>query len=71
MPWVKILTHKGVWAIIIAHIGQTWGQLVLYSEVPAYMNNIIGVDIKAVTRKDTEYIIAQSQTNLNVLCYDL
>ncbi|CAB3221233.1 unnamed protein product [Arctia plantaginis] len=47
VPWLKILSHRGVWAIIVAHIGQTWGQLVLYSEVPAYMNNIMGVNIKA------------------------
>ncbi|XP_035439752.1 putative inorganic phosphate cotransporter [Spodoptera frugiperda] len=47
VPWTKILSHKGVYAIIIAHFGTTWGQLVLYSEVPAYLDKIMGVNIKA------------------------
>ncbi|XP_075977492.1 putative inorganic phosphate cotransporter [Anticarsia gemmatalis] len=47
VPWMKILKHKGVYAIIVAHIGQTWGQLTLYSEVPAFMDKIMGVNIKA------------------------
>ncbi|KAH9630964.1 hypothetical protein HF086_013503 [Spodoptera exigua] len=47
VPWTKILSHKGVYAIIIAHVGTTWGQLVLYSEVPAYLDKIMGVNIKA------------------------
>lgn len=49
VPWAKILRCKGVYAIIIAHIGHTWGQVFLYSEVPAYMDNIMGVNIKAVS----------------------
>uniref|UniRef100_A0A2A4JKI4 Major facilitator superfamily (MFS) profile domain-containing protein n=1 Tax=Heliothis virescens TaxID=7102 RepID=A0A2A4JKI4_HELVI len=47
VPWSKIFRHKGVYAIIIAHFGQTWGQLTLYSEVPAYLDKIMGVNIKA------------------------
>ncbi|KAJ8731676.1 hypothetical protein PYW07_004840 [Mythimna separata] len=47
VPWGKILRHPGLYAIIIAHIGQTWGQVTLSSEVPAYMDNIMGVNIKA------------------------
>lgn len=50
VPWLKILRHPGLYAIIIAHIGQAWGQLTLYSEVPAYMDKIMGVNIKAVTK---------------------
>ncbi|CAH2048169.1 unnamed protein product, partial [Iphiclides podalirius] len=47
VPWVKILTHRGMYAIIIAHIGQSWGQLTLYSEVPAFMDKVMGVNLKA------------------------
>ncbi|KAJ8721790.1 hypothetical protein PYW08_004192 [Mythimna loreyi] len=47
VPWGKILRHPGMYAIIIAHIGHTWGQVTLYSEVPAYMDKIMGVNIKA------------------------
>ena len=48
VPWKKIFRHPGMYAIIIAHIGQTWGQVTLYSEVPAFMDKIMGVNIKAV-----------------------
>ncbi|XP_041979298.1 uncharacterized protein LOC121733191 [Aricia agestis] len=47
VPWSKILRSRGMYAIMIAHIGQTWGQLTLYAEVPAYMDKVMGVDIKA------------------------
>ncbi|XP_075977494.1 putative inorganic phosphate cotransporter [Anticarsia gemmatalis] len=47
VPWKKILRHKGVYAIIVAHIGQAWGHTALYSEVPAFMDKIMGVNIKA------------------------
>ncbi|XP_073956086.1 putative inorganic phosphate cotransporter [Choristoneura fumiferana] len=47
VPWKKLLTCKGMWAIILAHIGQTWGQLTLYTEVPAFMDKVMKVNIKA------------------------
>ncbi|XP_028032799.1 putative inorganic phosphate cotransporter [Bombyx mandarina] len=47
VPWTKILRSQGSYAIIVAHIGHTWGQLILYSEVPAYMDKVMGVNIKA------------------------
>lgn len=49
VPWSQILRSRGLYAIIVAHIGQTWGQLILYSEVPAFMDKIMGVNIKAVS----------------------
>ncbi|KAI8436398.1 hypothetical protein MSG28_010003 [Choristoneura fumiferana] len=48
VPWKKLLTCKGMWAIILAHIGQTWGQLTLYTEVPAFMDKVMKVNIKAL-----------------------
>ncbi|XP_037294349.1 uncharacterized protein LOC115442923 isoform X2 [Manduca sexta] len=47
VPWSKILRCRGVYAIIVAHVGHTWGQLILYSEVPAFMDKVMGVNIKA------------------------
>ncbi|XP_045447860.1 putative inorganic phosphate cotransporter [Melitaea cinxia] len=47
VPWGSILRCRGLYAIILAHIGNTWGQLTLYSEVPAYMDKVMGVNIKA------------------------
>ncbi|KAJ0176885.1 hypothetical protein K1T71_008064 [Dendrolimus kikuchii] len=47
VPWSKILRNPGMFAIVCAHISNTWGQLVLYSEVPAFMDKVMGVNIKA------------------------
>ncbi|XP_063891851.1 putative inorganic phosphate cotransporter [Helicoverpa armigera] len=47
VPWGKILRHKGLYAIIISHVGHTWAQITLYSEVPAFMDKVMGVNIKA------------------------
>lgn len=66
VPWTKILSHKGVYAIIIAHFGTTWGQLVLYSEVPAYLDKIMGVNIKAVNFNfPFTYIVVSNLPNSN------
>ncbi|XP_072948721.1 putative inorganic phosphate cotransporter [Epargyreus clarus] len=46
VPWGKILRCRGVYAIVVAHIGTTWGQLTLYSEVPAFMDKVMGVNIR-------------------------
>lgn len=48
VPWRHILGCRGLWAIVVAHVGHTWGQLVLYAEVPAYMHHVLKVDIRAV-----------------------
>ncbi|CAH0398530.1 unnamed protein product [Chilo suppressalis] len=47
VPWKKIFTSTGMLAIIIAHIGNTWGQLTLFTEIPSYMDKVMGVNIKA------------------------
>ncbi|CAG9786481.1 unnamed protein product [Diatraea saccharalis] len=48
VPWKKILGSSGMLAIIVAHIGNTWGQLTLFTEIPSYMDKVMGVNIKAV-----------------------
>ncbi|XP_045772822.1 putative inorganic phosphate cotransporter [Maniola jurtina] len=47
VPWGKILRCRGMWAIMSAHIGQAWGQLTFYTEVPAFMDKVMGVNIRA------------------------
>ncbi|XP_045498214.1 putative inorganic phosphate cotransporter [Colias croceus] len=47
VPWVKILRCRGLYAIMLAHIGQTWCQVTLFAEVPAYMDKVMGVNVKA------------------------
>lgn len=36
-------------AIVVAHIGYSWGLLTLFYEVPAYMDKVMGVNIKTVS----------------------
>ncbi|KPJ16520.1 Putative inorganic phosphate cotransporter [Papilio machaon] len=47
VPWRKILSHRGMYAIIAAHIAQVWGQITLYGELPYFMDKVMGVNIKA------------------------
>ncbi|XP_063384206.1 putative inorganic phosphate cotransporter [Cydia fagiglandana] len=47
VPWKKLFRCKALYAIVVAHIGQTWGQLTLYTEVPAFMDKVMRVNIKA------------------------
>ncbi|KAM3956525.1 putative inorganic phosphate cotransporter [Aphomia sociella] len=47
VPWSHILRCRGLYAIIIVHIGQIWGQLLLFSELPIFMDKVLGVNIKA------------------------
>ncbi|XP_045536685.1 putative inorganic phosphate cotransporter [Papilio machaon] len=47
VPWRKILSHRGMYAIIAAHIAQVWGQIILYGELPYFMDKVMEVNIKA------------------------
>lgn len=47
VPWKEMLRCKALYAIVVAHIGQSWGQLSLYTEVPAFMDKVLKVNIKA------------------------
>ncbi|KAL4708191.1 hypothetical protein ACJJTC_005333 [Scirpophaga incertulas] len=47
VPWKQIFKCRGMYAITAAHIGNAWGQLTLFTEIPSYMDKIMGVNIKA------------------------
>ncbi|XP_059058446.1 putative inorganic phosphate cotransporter [Achroia grisella] len=47
VPWSRLLRSRGLYSIVVAHIGYTWGHVFFYSEVPSYMNKVMGVNIKA------------------------
>lgn len=49
VPWRAVLRSPAVWATVAAHTGSCWGQLILYTEVPAFMDKVMGVNIKAVS----------------------
>lgn len=45
-PWKHIFTSLPMWSLIIAHCGQNWGFWTLLTEMPTYMNNVLGFDFK-------------------------
>ncbi len=47
-PWRLILTHRPVWAIIVAHFCNNWGLFVLLSWLPSYFSSQLGVNLGAV-----------------------
>ncbi|GBP33838.1 Putative inorganic phosphate cotransporter, partial [Eumeta japonica] len=46
-PWREICTSLPFISLIIAHCGQNWGFWTLVTEIPSYMSNVLGVDIKS------------------------
>ncbi|XP_011308732.1 putative inorganic phosphate cotransporter [Fopius arisanus] len=45
-PWKAILTSLPFWSLLIAHCGNNWASLILHSEIPQYMNGVLGFGIK-------------------------
>ncbi|XP_028173314.1 putative inorganic phosphate cotransporter isoform X1 [Ostrinia furnacalis] len=45
-PWRSILTSLPFWSILIAHCGQGLGFWTLLTELPSYMNSVLGVKIE-------------------------
>lgn len=62
-PWKAIWTSLPFISLIIAHCGQNWGFWTLMTEMPSYMKQVLGVDIKAV--KNISYYSTQSQAKVN------
>ncbi|CAG9786467.1 unnamed protein product [Diatraea saccharalis] len=52
VPWRKILSCPGLVAIVASHIGFTWGKLTILTEIPSYMDKVMGVNIKTVNHVD-------------------
>ncbi|KAL1140252.1 hypothetical protein AAG570_000184, partial [Ranatra chinensis] len=46
-PWKSILTSIPVWALICAHLGNGWGYAMVLTELPSYINSVLGFDIAA------------------------
>ncbi|XP_045447866.1 putative inorganic phosphate cotransporter [Melitaea cinxia] len=46
-PWKSILTSLPFISLIVVHCGQNWGFWTLMTEIPSYMRQVLGVDIKA------------------------
>lgn len=47
-PWVSMFTSMAFISLIIVHCGHNWGFWTLLTEMPTYMKNVLGLDIKKV-----------------------
>ena len=47
IPWLAIATSPPVYAIIIAHIGNNFGNYTLLTSLPTYMKEVLKFDIKS------------------------
>lgn len=46
-PWLKFFTSVPFLTLIVAHSAHNWGFWTLLTEIPSYMKNILGMDIKS------------------------
>lgn len=46
IPWKSILTSSAVWAIIVAQFAETWGMFTLHTQLPQFLNDVLGYDIR-------------------------
>ncbi|XP_061715881.1 putative inorganic phosphate cotransporter isoform X2 [Cydia pomonella] len=47
MPWTSLLTSMPFISLIIVHCCQNWGFYTLMTEMPSYMSQVLGVNVKA------------------------
>ncbi|CAG9786475.1 unnamed protein product [Diatraea saccharalis] len=45
-PWKHILMSTAVWGLVVAHSGSIVGHLMMLTQTPTYMSNVLGIDIK-------------------------
>lgn len=50
IPWKEIMTSRPMIALIIVHCAHNWGYWTLLTEIPSYMKQVLGLDIKTVCR---------------------
>ncbi|CAL4162241.1 unnamed protein product [Meganyctiphanes norvegica] len=46
IPWKKIMSCKGLWAMAIAHAGNMYGLNLLSTQLPSFMDGVLGLSIK-------------------------
>ncbi|XP_071455413.1 vesicular glutamate transporter 1-like [Hetaerina americana] len=48
IPWRHFVTSLPVWAIAIAHFCENWGFYTLLTELPTFLSDVLGLDLKSV-----------------------
>ncbi|XP_037956117.1 putative inorganic phosphate cotransporter [Teleopsis dalmanni] len=46
-PWLKILTSRPFLTLLLVHCSNNWGFWTLMTEIPTFMKNILGVNIRS------------------------
>lgn len=46
-PWLKIFTSPAFLSLTLVHCTHNWGFWTLLTEIPTYMNSVLGMDIKS------------------------
>ncbi|XP_065368594.1 putative inorganic phosphate cotransporter [Calliphora vicina] len=46
-PWLKIFTSMPFLTLLVVHCANNWGFWTLLTEIPTYMKNILGMDIRS------------------------
>ncbi|XP_044758455.1 putative inorganic phosphate cotransporter isoform X1 [Coccinella septempunctata] len=46
-PWKAIFTSLPMWAIVVANFGQNWGYATLLTEIPNYLHEVMGYNVKS------------------------
>lgn len=49
VPWKDIMTSKAFIALIIVHSTQNWGYWTMLTEIPSYLKQVFGFNIKTVS----------------------
>lgn len=47
-PWKAIFTSLPVWAFVLGNFGNNWGYSTLLTEMPTYLDKVMGFDMKSV-----------------------
>lgn len=63
-PWSKFLTSGPFLVLILVHCTHNWGFWTLLTEIPSYMKNILGMDIKS-----NALLSALPYTAMFLLCF--
>ncbi|XP_066287695.1 sialin-like [Branchiostoma lanceolatum] len=48
VPWLKVFSSLPAWALIVGQFNSNWAKYFLLTQLPNYMKNVLGFDIKTV-----------------------
>eukprot|EP00058_Branchiostoma_floridae_P023695 XP_002609185.1 hypothetical protein BRAFLDRAFT_90636 [Branchiostoma floridae] len=71
VPWLKVLTSLPVWALIVGQFSSLWGTYLLLTQLPNYMKNVLGFNIRTNTgpahHKDTTTVNGHAEMTTKFL----